>query len=618
MKLTRVWSLVLIVVCLLLLLPLGVQGLSYEVQTIQMPLYINPEYADVLDPDKVELGLNSAPSVLTEPEYTDEAAAVTLVREYLKGRFGEFNVYVEVPEGTELSVLFSSMFEQAMEHTGQPTEGDYLNRHWNGYGGSISYYRQNGNMYATLTYRMGYYTTAEQEEALTAAVQTLLDSLDLYDVSDYEKIRGIYDYMTHNIAYDYDGLDDDADMLEYTAYKALVHKTSVCQGYASLFYRLSLTLGVDARYISGTANGGGHGWNIVKLGTQYYYLDATWDAPRAEREMDYDYFLLGSENFTADHTPKAEYTTEAFAADYPISTEDHLQLQLFNNTTLVGTYPTFEQACSQGTSGDYRLRLMRDVATEHAFAEDLCVDLNGYDLTGICVNGTVYGMDSTTDGYVSTKAGRLVLSSGTVETDVKMEKEQLGSVKRYLAIPEGENAYSFHRFYFGITHITLRPKEGGFGYKAEFAGDRVVRSYLDPQTGFGILLSTEAVPQSLTDGQCAAEGMATFPGEGKSEKRSLLLKNILNTDLSADEIAERADTVIYARTFLQTKDGTLILSTPQSNTIKAMVEQVDKTFPGYYSNQKSLLAEFYATYRSVMSAWELPNIKSRAEGHQAA
>ncbi len=617
MKPARIWSCVLIVVCLLLVLPLGVQGLSSEEQTVQMPLYINPEYADILDPETLELGLDSAPNVLTEPEYTDEATAVSQVREYLKGRFGEFSIYVEVPADCDLSALFSSLFEQAMEHTGQPTEGDYLDRHWSGRKGKISYYPQNGNYYATFTYIMGYYTTAEQEEELTAAVQALLDKLDLYDATDYEKIRGIYDYLTHNITYDYDGLDDDTDMLEYTAYKALVHRTSVCQGYASLFYRLALTLGVDTRYISGTAGGGGHGWNIVKL-DQYYYLDATWDAPRAEREMDYDYFLLGSDNFTTDHTPKAEYTTEAFAVVYPISTEDHLQLQLFKNTELVDTYPTFEQACSQGTSGNYRLRLMRDVATEHTFAEDLAVDLNGYDLSGIFVNGTVYAMDSTTDGYESKKAGTLTLSAGTVATDVRMEKEQLGSVKRYLAIPEGENAYSFHRFYFGITHITLRPQEGGFGYKAQFAGDNAVKNYLDAQTGFGLLLSTDAVPQSLTDGQCAAEGRATFPGEGQSEKRSLLLKNILSPDLSAEEIATRGDTVIHARTFLQTKDGTLILSTPQSNTLKAMVEQVDKTFQGYYSNQKSLLAEFYTTYRSVMSGWELPNIKSRAEGEQAA
>lgn len=44
----------------------------------------------------------------------------------------------------------------------------------------------------------------------------------------------------------------------------MINKTAVCQGYASLFYRLALDAGVDTRVISGEA-GGPHAWNIVKL-----------------------------------------------------------------------------------------------------------------------------------------------------------------------------------------------------------------------------------------------------------------------------------------------------------------------------------------------------------------
>ncbi|MFR8181399.1 MAG: transglutaminase domain-containing protein [Dorea sp.] len=74
------------------------------------------------------------------------------------------------------------------------------------------------------------------------------------------------------VSYDYTNLDDDTYIQKYTAYAALIDKTAVCQGYASLLYRMVLDAGVDARVISGDA-GGPHAWNIVRLNGKYYNLD---------------------------------------------------------------------------------------------------------------------------------------------------------------------------------------------------------------------------------------------------------------------------------------------------------------------------------------------------------
>ena len=65
-------------------------------------------------------------------------------------------------------------------------------------------------------------------------------------VSDYQKIRSIYDYLTSNIKYDYANLKNDKYIKKYTAYAGLIKKTCVCQGYSLCFYRLALEVGLDA------------------------------------------------------------------------------------------------------------------------------------------------------------------------------------------------------------------------------------------------------------------------------------------------------------------------------------------------------------------------------------
>ena len=56
------------------------------------------------------------------------------------------------------------------------------------------------------------------------------------------------------MTYDYDNLNNQDYYLKHSAYAAMIHGKAVCQGFAVLFYRLALELGVDCRYISGIGN----------------------------------------------------------------------------------------------------------------------------------------------------------------------------------------------------------------------------------------------------------------------------------------------------------------------------------------------------------------------------
>lgn len=184
-------------------------------------------------------------------------------------------------------------------------------------------YISNGVYSFSIPFTACYYDDAQQEAEMDVAVLQLLDTLNLDGKSDYEKIKGVYDYICSNVNYDDTNLNNDAYKLKFTAYAALVNKTAVCQGYAVLLYRLMLELGIDCRVITGigkTNNGNGpHAWNIIQLdnGT-YYNADSTWDAGRTN----YGYFLKGS-GFDTDHERGDTYLTDEFCADYPTAIADY-------------------------------------------------------------------------------------------------------------------------------------------------------------------------------------------------------------------------------------------------------------------------------------------------------
>lgn len=224
------------------------------------------------------------------------------------------------------SALMTQILDEALRHTGNPKEGDYLLRHYGGCGIGMGGRYSGNDYYLVFTYNIvRYYTDLQQEAEVDAAVETLLDQLDVWNKSDYEKVKAVYDYICSHVTYDHDGLAEytagGEDHTLFSAWKALTQGTSVCQGYANLFYRLMLELGVDNRIISGTGNGGAHAWNIVELGGLYYNLDSTWDAELAKWNQPYQYFLRRPGSFT-DHVRDAEFESAEFHAQYPMGEQD--------------------------------------------------------------------------------------------------------------------------------------------------------------------------------------------------------------------------------------------------------------------------------------------------------
>lgn len=245
-------------------------------------------------------------------------AAVALREEMVQRR----EIITVVLPGEDNSIqIATSIMNEALAHTGDPVQGDYLRFSVCKCTVLRELLQQQGQSMVKLTYTMQYYTTAAQEAKMDAAVEELLGKLDVYTAGEYEKVRAVYDYICENISYDNWGLLA-GDKLVYSAYAALVNKFAVCQGYVTLFYRLALELGVDARVISGNAKSSSHGWNIVRLGNFYYNLDPTWDAEQVKKNLPYQYFLCSEEDFP-EHTRKASYATQSFTSQYPMAQESY-------------------------------------------------------------------------------------------------------------------------------------------------------------------------------------------------------------------------------------------------------------------------------------------------------
>ncbi len=170
----------------------------------------------------------------------------------------------------------------------------------------------------TITYDFSYNESKSETDEVDKKIRNLFRKWEIEKLSDYQKIKKIHDYIINNASYD-------TSLQYYSAYDNLINKSSTCQGYMSLAYKMLTEAGVPCRIISGTAGKESHGWNIVMLEEKWYNLDCTWDDPitwDGEELLVYDYFLKSEEDFE-DHVRDKEYRTEGFHQEYTMGMKSY-------------------------------------------------------------------------------------------------------------------------------------------------------------------------------------------------------------------------------------------------------------------------------------------------------
>lgn len=313
---------------------------------------VNPLYEDVISIDDLKKKLDSSNDeqlfgASTGQYFSDYDSAVSYLRKQMVSR--ETEITLNFPEswfdshkdGVYWDLLYDAI-KCDESSTGQ--EGDAL---LYGYAGCNVSYSTAGY----IKYTMSYHSNAEQEAKLTEAVAVAMTKLQLNGLSEAKKIIKIHDYICNNVDYAYNSTEEQI----YTAYGALCTGKAVCQGYAVLFYRLCKEAGLSVRIISGTGNGGAHGWNIVRIGSKYYNVDCTWDGQDATT---YNKYLLKSEADFKDHTRKSwkvagshylDYTSAEFNAQYPMA-EKSWDESDDSSDSVETTYAHSEEATSGGVT----------------------------------------------------------------------------------------------------------------------------------------------------------------------------------------------------------------------------------------------------------------------------
>ncbi len=371
--------------------------------------HVNPEYA--------RLGVRfpkPTADCMTMAETTVDTLeeAAEYLREQMENRVTEVSIVLpnyQFVDGDTMNADWETILYGAFAHTGVPTQGDYILRHYGKCAGNLQYSSKVG---ATFSFTITYDTTQNQESKVEEKIDELFTAWDaeygFYDLSDYEQVKVIYDYICENVVYDYEHLLNLNYTLKYSAYAALINGTAVCQGYANLFYRMALEAGIDTRIIVGDG-GGPHSWNIVGLDDKYYYLDATWDAPLAEKDYPYEYFLLGSDNFCVDHTPEADNVLDCDVTTYPIDTADYVptveQDTLIDEATEAGLLLYFDTIAIEESLT--RLNAAKLIAALAELELDSTATLPFEDCAGlteeeqqiiatVCQAGLMTGYDATT------------------------------------------------------------------------------------------------------------------------------------------------------------------------------------------------------------------------------
>ena len=152
---------------------------------------------------------------------------------------------------------------------------------------------------------------SEYDRDIYDQAKQVLDKVLKNGMSDYEKEVAVYGWMVQNVNYDWTHQDRMATTPResFTPYGGLVNHTAVCLGYAATFQLLMDLAGVECITVVGAAHGSSsdHGWNMVRLGGNWYCVDVTWDANYREtggrgQQRDWDYF-----NVTSDYMASSDH-----------------------------------------------------------------------------------------------------------------------------------------------------------------------------------------------------------------------------------------------------------------------------------------------------------------------
>lgn len=187
-------------------------------------------------------------------------------------------------------------------------------------------------------------------------------------------------------------------------------------------------------------------------------------------------------------------------------------------------YDTLQGAVTkflQDSNGNTYIKMLHSTTEEITASRDLYLDLNGCTVTGyFTMNGhTLYGMDSTTDGYDGRTAGKIVGGASFYKNIYQTGNVGDDTYKRYVAIQGKEkdtSTLSFHRFNISVSgyRFELAAPKCALFFIGKFQGDKAARDYL---TSLGFTLTD--IDKKTTNPRYeipAGKDIPPMPAKGKA------------------------------------------------------------------------------------------------------
>lgn len=347
---------------------------------------------------------------------------------------------------------------------------------------------------------------------------------DLSGKSDFDKVKALFDWICSNIRYpDAENSAEEKNKHEnhwlgyQTAYGALVHRVSVCGGYAKAFKILCDAYDIPCAIVLGDVKEGYHAWDYVKVGDKWYAVDSTWGD--AGTYINYNYFLKGSRNFT-DHTEGGILYADMIFAYPKLSENDYLESDSAFSIE-ISCDPQEATGASSGVKY-FMAPTIDELGKEKTKAITLSAtvkDTNGQELTDKAV---AWSLNSKIDGVTLTpnKDGTATLTiSSSVLPDVNPESGTMtGKSIGVIAMCEG---MAEKKLYIYVSHrrasFVQILKNGSAAATDSIDPGDTTKYTAKVYDQYGLEMSGEAVSWSISGGSgiTVSNGSVTVPGSVK-------------------------------------------------------------------------------------------------------
>lgn len=162
-----------------------------------------------------------------------------------------------------------------------------------------------------ITININYLYNKDEIKVISKKVDEIIDEVIKDDMSDYDKIKTIHDYIINNTKYDVErNNDENSKYISYKANGPLIEGYATCSGYTDAMALFLEEFGIKNYKIATELmqeDISGHVWNAVYLDGKWLHLDLTWDDPVSDDGKDYlqhKYFLI-----TTDELKKVDSGT---------------------------------------------------------------------------------------------------------------------------------------------------------------------------------------------------------------------------------------------------------------------------------------------------------------------